>query len=250
MASEMKPWRYEIKCGPDDEASHAWIYDDSGEFTAVMKIHKAKQIVDAMNTCPAPVATDTGLVTYAHDNGTLSGLSRNEHGPWCLRSQAEAIIAAERAEKERLAALIHENGTPRFNAVCERAEKAEAEAERWHRKAMDAGVIVHSDGTTSHPMRKERDDLKADNAEKDREIGQLKAALGADAAQFMQSLVDECSREIEKRKALEAKLAAANEIAQLVIQAEEDKSGDPNFYILMMQTAYDKARAMLGGKSS
>jgi len=53
-----------------------------------------------------------------------------------------------------------------------------------------------------------------------------------------------------KAEALEAKLAAANEIAQLVIQAEEDKSGDPNFYILMMQTAYDKARAMLGGKTS
>lgn len=47
---------------------------------------------------------------------------------------------------------------------------------------------------------------------------------------------------------LEAKLAAAEEVAQLVIQAEEDKSGDPNFYILMMQTAYDKARAVLEAK--
>lgn len=50
------------------------------------------------------------------------------------RSQAEAIIAAK-----------------------------DAEIERWHKKAMDAGVIVHSDGTTSHPMRKERDDLEVDN---------------------------------------------------------------------------------------
>ncbi|MBM6396160.1 hypothetical protein JQC79_10405 [Ochrobactrum anthropi] len=43
------------------------------------------------------------------------------------RSQAAELLAAERAEKERLAALLHENGTPRFNAVCERAEKAEAD---------------------------------------------------------------------------------------------------------------------------
>ncbi|NYD84402.1 hypothetical protein [Brucella intermedia] len=49
MMNSQTPWRYEIKCGPDDEASHAWIYDDNGEFIAVMKIHKAKQIVDAMN---------------------------------------------------------------------------------------------------------------------------------------------------------------------------------------------------------
>lgn len=49
MMNSQMPWRYEIKSGPDDEASHAWIYDDNGEFIAVMKIHKAKQIVDAMN---------------------------------------------------------------------------------------------------------------------------------------------------------------------------------------------------------
>lgn len=58
------PWRYEIKCGPDDEASHAWIYDDNGEFIAVMKIHKAKQIVDAMNarSLSSPNHADTGKV--------------------------------------------------------------------------------------------------------------------------------------------------------------------------------------------
>ncbi|EXL07395.1 hypothetical protein BG46_10785 [Brucella anthropi] len=49
-------------------------------------------------------------------------------------------------------------------------------------------------------------------------------------------------------EAIEAKLVAAEEVAQLVIQAEEDKSGDPNFYILLMQTAYDKARTVLGGE--
>jgi hypothetical protein len=33
-------------------------------------------------------------------------------------------------EIERLRALVRDNGTPRFNAVCERAEKAEAEIKR------------------------------------------------------------------------------------------------------------------------
>lgn len=41
-------------------------------------------------------------------------------------------------------------------------QTAKAEADRWHRKAMDAGVIVHSDGSTSHPMRGERDRYKAE----------------------------------------------------------------------------------------
>ncbi len=78
------------------------------------------------------------------------------NGDYVRFEQAEAIIAAERTEKEawRKAAIEHQK----------RAKGLEADASRWHQKAMDAGVIVHSDGTTSHPMRKERDDLKADNA--------------------------------------------------------------------------------------
>ncbi len=64
MMISQTPWRYEIKCGPDDEASHAWIYDDNGEFIAVMKIHKAKQIVDAMNAraLSSPDHADAGKV--------------------------------------------------------------------------------------------------------------------------------------------------------------------------------------------
>lgn len=52
-----------------------------------------------------------------------------------------------------------------------------AKTERWHKKAMDAGVIVHSDGTTSHPMRKELDSLKADNAAQAARIKELEARL-------------------------------------------------------------------------
>lgn len=174
---------------------------------------------------PDQAATDTALVTIMRryrgtdwpDRYPWAFLNesdcQSEPGPgWiieklCLQSQAEEILATKDAAIKRWRSEC-ERAQSQNVELAEHLAKAEADVSRWHQKAMDAGVITHSDGTTSHPMRKERDDLKADNAEKDREIGQLKAALGADAAQFMQSLVDECSREIEKRKALEAKLAA------------------------------------------
>lgn len=99
------------------------------------------------------------------------------------------------------------------------------------------------------------DGYEADNAAKDARIKYLEDAIkakGGNEHSPTQDAYDLACKAIEKHcdraKALEAKLAAANEVAQLVIQAEEDKSGDPNFYILMMQTAYDKARAVLGGK--
>nr|WP_278422958.1 hypothetical protein [Brucella anthropi]DAM62865.1 MAG TPA: hypothetical protein [Caudoviricetes sp.] len=170
---------------------------------------------------PAHAATDTGLVTglwlrpigphaYAttKDRSTADDWEKYvKVEEYVTRSQAEELLAAKDAAIKRWRSEC-ESAQSQNVELAEQLAKAEADVSRWHQKAMDAGVITHSDGTTSHPMRKERDDLKADNAEKDREIGQLKAALGADAAQFMQSLVDECSREIEKRKALEAKLAA------------------------------------------
>ncbi|KAB2709676.1 hypothetical protein [Brucella intermedia] len=150
MASELKPWRYEIKYGPDGEDSYSWVYDDQGVMVAPMRTHKAKEVVDHMNTRPAPVdanllasnpvddkiapdtdgnapaATDTGLVTYAHDNGTLSGLSRNEHGPWCLRSQAEELLAAEREAQQRLLDIIEEANDDKeaLEAKLTAAEKA------------------------------------------------------------------------------------------------------------------------------
>lgn len=175
----------------------------------------------ATATRPAPAATDTGLETFSVEMlRDYAFMKADPEGDYVTRSQAEELLAAERAKTER-----------------------------WHKKAMDAGVITHSDGTTSHPMRKERDDLEADNAAQAARIKELeKDFYDADKSDMSaRDLLNDREAEIE---ALEAKLAAAEEVAQLVIQAEEDKSGDPNFYILMMQTAYDKARAVLGGKTS
>jgi len=51
-----------------------------------------------------PAAPVGGLETYAHDNGSISGLCRNEKGPWVLYSQAEDIIAAKDVRIEELLA--------------------------------------------------------------------------------------------------------------------------------------------------
>lgn len=56
MASELKPWKYEIKYGPEGEDAYSWVYDDNGAMVATMKTHKAKEIVDRMNTPVAPVS--------------------------------------------------------------------------------------------------------------------------------------------------------------------------------------------------
>jgi len=54
------------------------------------------------------------------------------------------------------------------------------------------------------------------------------------------------TEEYERLLEIERKLTAAKQLAELVVQAEEDESGDPNFYLLLKQTAYEKANVVLG----
>jgi len=55
---------------------------------------------------------------------------------------------AEAADEiERLRALVRDNGTPRFNAVCKRAEKAEAEIKRLR------AALHRINGLNDHPAR-------------------------------------------------------------------------------------------------
>lgn len=139
MANELKPWRYDIQPGPEGEYSYTWVYDDHGVMVGTMKTHKAKEIVERMNTRPA--APVEGLETVETQMRCLlqtgnhqwrnprvpSELSfikangKDEAGiPYELRelvtrSQAEAIIAAERS----------------------RADKAEADAEKYREYAAE-----------------------------------------------------------------------------------------------------------------
>lgn len=129
------------------------------------------------------------------------------------RSQADELLAAERAKTER-----------------------------WHKKAMDAGVITHSDGTTSHPMRKELDDLKADNAAQAARIKELEAENKNHLEEWYRGL--RVQKKISDRaEALEAKLAAAEKVREAAIELDEAISDDFNIF-----GAQQKLRAALGGK--
>lgn len=152
---------------------------------------------------PAPAATDTGLVRLSLVRG--GGLEPNQNGDYIRFSQAVELLAAVTIERDFW--------KDRFQRDTEAIRKLEAElaaeraeTERWHKKAMDAGVITHSDGTTSHPMRKELDGLKADNAALTARVKELRELLTKIADKgTLQALKDANDRS----EALEAKLAAA-----------------------------------------
>ncbi|MEN5103828.1 hypothetical protein [Brucella anthropi] len=285
MASELKPWRYEIKYGPEGEDAYSWVYDDHGAMVATMKTHKAKQIVDTMNTRPAPAdlkardrkryklirkslqnkgllpaATDTGLVTVGFvptEYGRqldfqglgISRLYKRESSSGqeavVTRSQAEELLAAERAEREELEAdnaeLVADYDFMRKSRKKwkERAEKAEAEL----------GFIERVKGVNE----------KYANA-----LAFLEMGENDDPEEFAKRLWD-------KREALEAKLAAAEKaLEQLRSDCQEpidmyERNG-PEFtsphgneyestsYVMAkfaeLVASIDDARAVLGGKPS
>jgi len=59
-------------------------------------------------------------------------------------SDAQAALAAaeERGRIEERERLFHENGTPRFNAVCARAEAAEARIAELEKRLADAERVI------------------------------------------------------------------------------------------------------------
>ncbi|UWL62245.1 hypothetical protein NIK97_20565 [Brucella pseudintermedia] len=272
MASELKPWRYEIKYGPEGEDAYSWVYDDHGAMVATMKTHKAKQIVDAMNTRPAPAATDTGLETveyqvrsklnghWVKDNFLSQQLSPDtERRELVTRSQAEELLAAERARADA-----------NFDKVIEQAKRAElAELkERWL-KEMVAAIISNPIGSPKQlraveDARRalntpeaslyalyEKEELiqraekaEADNAAKETRIKELEEEV-----EWAQNAVLARQRHAEARcETLEAKLAAAEKALERMVSEydEVDLSHDepPS-----MTSAVMEARAVLGGKS-
>ncbi|WGJ07467.1 hypothetical protein [Brucella intermedia] len=163
----------------------------------------AERLENTRTTPVAPVSPDTDgkcgeLVTVAKQHRLIRGGYPGSWQPYAspifsddvfetrelvTRSQAEELLAAERAKTER-----------------------------WHKKAMDAGVITHSDGTTSHPMRKELDDLKADNAAQAARIKELEginANLMGDDEDKPRYTTKRLKHEIARAtEALEAKIAS------------------------------------------
>ncbi|WP_176056640.1 hypothetical protein [Brucella intermedia] len=196
----------------------------------------AERLENTRTTPVAPVSPDTDgkcgeLVTVAKQHRLIRGGYPGSWQPYAspifsddvfetrelvTRSQAEELLAAERAEKER-----------------------------WHKKAMDAGVIVHSDGTTSHPMRKERDDLKADNARKDYLL-----SVSDTVAQQLQNQIVTLTLQ---KEALEAKLAAAQKALESYKSIVKDvcESQRGTKWGKSAECIFDAIeRAALGGKPS
>ena len=117
MANELKPWKYDIQYGPEGEDAYSWVYDDHGVMVATMKTHKAKEIVDAMNTRPAATVEELETVgNGVFSEGEMIGFvglgceynpdDTRPREPIVKRSQAEAIIAALTARVKELEELV------------------------------------------------------------------------------------------------------------------------------------------------
>ncbi|PWU76163.1 hypothetical protein DK867_02515 [Ochrobactrum sp. POC9] len=207
----------------------------------------------ATATRPAPAAADTGLVTYAHDNGTLSGLSRNEHGPWCLRSQAEAIIAAERAEKEKWKV----RGDQHWDTLRSIREMArEGDCERIILWVNDAGSgYTEPLEATVKSLTDKAVALEADNAALTARVKELTSPEYLTEKLVQVGVVDKEWK--DRAQALEAKLAAARKALEPFADHANDRAVDDTGWrdketvkIVVSIGDLRKARAVLGWKPS
>ncbi|UNK39329.1 hypothetical protein MNR02_06390 [Shinella sp. H4-D48] len=90
----------------------------------------------------SPVSAIEAPQRFSNDSnpnglGYSNGIVKDDHGYYVLHSDYEALarqaeaLQRENAEKDaeiaKLRGMIRDNGTPRFNAICGRAEAAERE---------------------------------------------------------------------------------------------------------------------------
>lgn len=113
--------------------------DDTDWKLIVAALRRATPSADTVTPSSGCVFKDLGIEKPSAD--ALAGLLRYKFevsseghpfmgicndGKYVLHSEAAAVVAAKEAENSGLKSLLHENGTPRFNAACRRAEAAEA----------------------------------------------------------------------------------------------------------------------------
>jgi len=251
MESELKPWKYDIQYGPEGEDAYSWVYDDHGAMVATMKTHKAKQIVDAMNTRPAPAATDTGLVKTPRDTACtiVDAIHRYtwefSPNPTAHKEQYDLVeklindlLAGTRSQAVELLAAkdarIEELTSPEY--LTEKLEQVGVVDKEWQERAEKA---------------------EADNAAQDARIKELEKlcndteaeALGyaSDKAE-LEAKLETYHEEYENRKegyektidSLEEKLAAAEKALTMIAKIE----------LSFPEELRDIARAVLGGKPS
>jgi len=196
---------------------------------------------DRWNTRAAPAATDTGLVTVAYETWDGDLVYRfngpcNKDDALVYRSQAEELLAAERAEKEQAKGdltrvLVH--------------FVREHFPENTTFKPFDdlIGLITQFDNasTIAREYASRIHVLEADNAAQDariKELEKINANLMGDDEDRPRYTTKRLKLEISRAtEALEAKLAAAEKDAA---------TWEANFKALNAKTA----RAVLGGKPS
>lgn len=324
MASEMKPCPFcgsnqlSFRSTPDmdtDGKFHRISCNECGASSRATFAMDAcplfyEELRNVWNTRPAPAATDTGLETVGFVANGYFSQPRSERD-WdeifqsvrtpenftavVTRSQAEELLAAERAENNRLREInkAHcetvntltisgarlDDTIRKLKADAENFadEIKEAAYEAWPEAndvGSDAPDIIRQLGRERAEFLAEVEDLKdklyraeADNAAQAARIKELEAVyerLGqqalkdrnlrneaqsdADLWRFSVDMGDHPSLLVKvwkQRKALEAKLAAAEKVREAAIELDEAISDDFNIF-----GAQQKLRAVLGRKPS
>jgi len=223
-------------------------FDMKGTNRATML--NAINTINALRTRPAPAATVTGLVTvaqaYVNEDGECEEIAWIEGlfpHPECIqlvtRSQAEELLAAERAEKEELRrAIMGEEPDPdlQHGNFLEMAATLHRACDGARKRAEYAEQRL---GQSEAELKQAR----ADNAAKETRIKELEEEV-----EWAQNAVLARQRHAEARcETLEVKLAAAEKAARSVEEwwlSEGMKHFDGAPYCIFA------TRAVLGGKPS
>ncbi len=259
MVSELKPWRYEIKYGPDGEDSYSWVYDDQGVMVAPMRTNKAKEVVDRMNTRPAPAATDMGLVTVGEVStvresvaafaGHMLSRKLKPGDLLCLRSQAEELLAA----KDKQIALA-ETSMLEMHQELNKLEADNAALIHDLNRIKDHETELVNDNVAQAARINGFEGFLDDLAEIlgcERDIGDVVNEIDAinNRAEALEAKLEAAEKGLETEKALADRLASALEYI------EDYSLCYPDLGIITgvaqpALEAHTEARAALGGKPS
>lgn len=252
MASELKP------CPFCQYKAHEWIQGNKKMACCDNMDCPCRAIVctvEQWNTRPAPAATDTGLVTVAWEsmdnkldpNDKLVyevKFPRNGDKRLVYKSQAEELLAAERAENTRL----QSENDAQADQISELQMTPWPE---WATKVL--AVIRKRSGYDGYGDAIEGVDLPA-------ELDECIAAIEADNAALTArvNFLERTWKKAERRAdALEAKLAAAEKALEPFADHANDRAVDDTGWrdketvkIVVSIGDLRKARAVLGGKPS
>jgi len=138
--------------------------DESGQSSGFGVVPQPEDTITAINKAMETLRQPKSMSMFASQGDMLSELLQE-------RKMAASTIESLQRENERLAGLVRDNGTPRFNAVCERYETAEAEVKRLR----DA-LKPFADIASSYDPPEDDDDQKCWHAESTPTIGDLRRA--------------------------------------------------------------------------